>query len=327
VILPGMRLLGLGILLTMALAAPAQASLQGKYLQSCPVNVSVQQDPLAAPGVEVSDHPHDSAGSSAFGKDMTTGAMLAAPTSCFLRSNHSAYWWPAMQRADGTLAHARSITTYYAAAGADPAAIAGGKVQPFPTGLRFLFGNPSSTVLQSTSLIRWHCNHANPDQYDHPPTSCPGTEGITVDFNTFPCWDGMHLDTADHKSHMAPAVVTPGGSGCPADHPVRVPQLQISFAFAADAVGACPSSDHGIGPCGRSAHMDLWEAQDPAVQDQLTRCLNDPARNSPTSPLCGLFTFTTNNGWLPRAEQWANVIGYVASTGDPTYGFPIPVTP
>jgi hypothetical protein len=108
---------------------------------------------------------------------------------------------------------------------------------------------------------------------------------------------------------------------------VRLPQVQISFIYGASAVGGCPASDHGIEPCGRSMHWDLFDVQDVSVQDQLTRCINDPARNAPTSPLCGQFTFSVNNGWLPRAEQWSRVIGYVAHDGQPTYGFPIPVTP
>lgn len=36
----------------------------------------------------------------------------------------------------------------------------------------------------------------------------------------FRCWDGVNLDSANHKSH-----VTFGYNGCPASHPVRLPQV------------------------------------------------------------------------------------------------------
>ena len=47
------------------------------------------------------------------------------------------------------------------------------------------------------------------------------------------CWDGRHLDSADHKSHMAYAK-DPDDDGrfsCPATHPVPVPRLFFSISY------------------------------------------------------------------------------------------------
>ena len=57
---------------------------------------------------------------------------------------------------------------------------------------------------------------------------------------TFPsCWDGVNLDSADHKSHMA----YPGPDGfwesgpCPETHPVRLPTLFFEAIFRTHEVG------------------------------------------------------------------------------------------
>ena len=57
-----------------------------------------------------------------------------------------------------------------------------------------------------------------------PPTHCDS--GIMVLSLTFPnCWDGVNLDSADHRSHMS----YPVNSRCPASHPVNLPRLRVIF--------------------------------------------------------------------------------------------------
>jgi hypothetical protein len=41
------------------------------------------------------------------------------------------------------------------------------------------------------------------------------------------CWDGVNLDSPDHRSHMA----YPVGSRCPATHPVNIPRVESYFRF------------------------------------------------------------------------------------------------
>lgn len=316
-----MKKILLAVALLCALAFPSAASavnLQGKYLQSCTLANSGQVDPLVSPGV-VSDHPHDEFGATNWTTTSTTADFLGGDTTCFNSTNHASYWVPSMMRPDGTLAHAKYASGYYGAFGADPALIPGHKIQPFPQGLRFIVGNPKSAVRQSTSIVRWRCDKAGFNTLSAPPTSCPEGVGIELMFVSPPCWDGLTLDAPDHHSNMAYGVT---GGGCPADHPIRVPELLWSFHYGPDAVGACPASDHGIAPCGRSAHMDLWEAQDAFGQALLTQCLNDPTRNtqggSPDPTLCGIFTYSGGingvapNPWLANLNAWNGKLDYVA---------------
>jgi hypothetical protein len=44
----------------------------------------------------------------------------------------------------------------------------------------------------------------------------------------FRCWDGVNLDSANHKSHVA----YPGYNGkCPTTHPVKIPQLFFEIVW------------------------------------------------------------------------------------------------
>lgn len=54
--------------------------------------------------------------------------------------------------------------------------------------------------------------------------NCPN--GMRAQVNFPSCWDGVNLDSPDHKSHMAFASGGPNGGGdCPASHPVHLVTL------------------------------------------------------------------------------------------------------
>ena len=55
------------------------------------------------------------------------------------------------------------------------------------------------------------------------------------------CWDGKHLDSPNHKDHVAYGA----DQGCPADHPVRIPALtfDIQYGVKGTAAGYYLSSD------------------------------------------------------------------------------------
>ena len=47
------------------------------------------------------------------------------------------------------------------------------------------------------------------------------------------CWDGVNLDSPDHKSHMAYPV-----GGCPSTHPVPFPEITVNVAYDGDRLDA-----------------------------------------------------------------------------------------
>jgi len=73
------------------------------------------------------------------------------------------------------------------------------------------------------------------DTRTFPKEPCP--YGLRIN-NFFPtCWDGVNLDSPDHKSHVAyPSKGTfETGSECPDSHPVRLPQLMYETIWNTSA--------------------------------------------------------------------------------------------
>jgi len=175
-------------------------------------------------------------------------------------------------------------------------------VQPPPVGLRMIAGNGRATPEdpQRPRTIRWACHdevvRGERDDRDEPtiPRCAPNGDPSQVDrlhLAVFfrPCWDGENLDSEDHKSHMAYIEYDEASDtfGCPASHPVVLPEVsyQIYFPVTAETVGPSGdtrdwrlSSDHyevGEGsPGGASAHGDWMMAWDPEVAATFTQtCL------------------------------------------------------
>ncbi|KAL6156815.1 hypothetical protein ACJBU6_04403 [Exserohilum turcicum] len=72
------------------------------------------------------------------------------------------------------------------------------------------------------------------DTASFPSTPCPGGIRATVIFPS--CWDGVNLDSPDHRSHVAYAPNSAllgglAGDQCPSSHPVRIPQVMYEIMF------------------------------------------------------------------------------------------------
>jgi len=89
------------------------------------------------------------------------------------------------------------------------------------------------------------------------------------------CWDGVNLDSPNHKSHMAYGAGWPD-LGCPSSHPVPLAQITQNFRYRVPTGGMASwrlSSDMYSGPAGYSGHADWMNGWDPAVfQRVVTNC-------------------------------------------------------
>lgn len=61
------------------------------------------------------------------------------------------------------------------------------------------------------------------DTSDFPTSYCAGGVRVATFFPT--CWDGVNLDSADHKSHVSYATGSDGS--CSGTHPVQIPQIML----------------------------------------------------------------------------------------------------
>ena len=130
--------------------------------------------------------------------------------------NRSAYWVPSMiDTATNAPIQANANIIYYKSGAPD-------KVQYLPKGLRMIAGNSKATGPQTNPQIRFTCNN---DYNTRSDTIPPCAEGQYVDIMfSFPsCWDGVNLDSPNHKDHMSYT--------CDASHPVVLPEITYNVSY------------------------------------------------------------------------------------------------
>ena len=109
-------------------------------------------------------------------------------------------------------------------------------------------GDPSYRTKQKGALINCHrclkkserimggngapCDAS--DTADFPKKPCPGGIRVTAIFPS--CWDGVSLDSPDHRSHVAYSTgAALAGDKCPSTHPVRIPQVMYEIMYDTSA--------------------------------------------------------------------------------------------
>jgi hypothetical protein len=232
-------------------------------------------DPIVYPGQPGKSHMHTFFGNTSTDAHSTVSSLSASSSSCgrgMGTSDRSAYWVPSLMKdnADGTSSVVKTDQinfVYYTRPGDGR----GPGVLPFPKGLRMIAGSAMATSDQSPSIVQWSCGGGglqSPHMY-----KCPGTASASLHASlAFPsCWDGVHLDSADHKSHMAYAAKD---GACPADHPVSLPEV----AFELDFPGVAGGPGYHLASGGTySWHGDFIANWDNRVQNALVAsCLNNP---------------------------------------------------
>lgn len=237
---------------------------QGRVAQftvECGHSHRAPDDPIVHHGKPGRAHLHDFFGSRETDAHSTPASLVGTDTTCQNRHDSAAYWAPALLRDGEPVPPTRGVAYYRPGLGVDPAA-----VEPFPEGLVVVAGDQTATEPQPLDVAAWHCG-ASPVLHSDPP-ECPRTAPLGVRVAFPDCWDGEHLDSGDHQSHMAYSA----GGACPASHPVPVPQLvfEVHYPVWGDPSGLELASG-GV----RSVHADFVQAWDQATLEREVRtCLN-----------------------------------------------------
>ncbi|KAH7128738.1 hypothetical protein B0J11DRAFT_277863 [Dendryphion nanum] len=224
-------------------------------------------DPLVNPGQAPSPHMHQIVGGNAFNTSMATTdiAKLATCTTCSYSDDFSNYWTANLyfKARNGSYKRVPQVpnrdlfgdqytkktkggfVVYYVGVK--------GKMTAFKPGFRMLVGDANQRAkigsgLKSQTCFRCYtgpnhqgdnaapCADARLDTEAFPTGACPG--GIRSNILYPTCWDGVNLDSPDHKSHVAyprsgPSAFTGTSTGadCPATHPIRIPQLMLEIVW------------------------------------------------------------------------------------------------
>ncbi|MEV6349538.1 DUF1996 domain-containing protein [Actinoplanes sp. NPDC051851] len=244
-----------------------------EFRADCTYSHRKPDDPIVAPGLPGASHMHSFVGNEAVDA-LTTAADLQefTATTCKPKVDHSSYWVPTLYDAKtDEPVETTGFRVYYRSIRDNSTG-----VLPIPNGLRMIAGDakkkePTPRGAQG----QFYCAFYGPGDIDGYARSTNGNWPICAEPATlhfilqFPdCWDGKHLDSPNHKDHIAFGT----NESCPKDHPVRIPALTFDIAYGAKGskAGYYLASD----PDGKSAssmHGDAFLMWEPDAMNQRVR--------------------------------------------------------
>ena len=241
--------------------APIAPTLDGlddaQFVSLCRFSHRAPDDPIVLPNQPGYSHDHTFFGSTATNAASTPDTLRGTRTTCNRVEDTAAYWAPTLVVDDKAVA-ALDAAVYYRRTTIAP-------VRAFPAGLEMVAGDSKSTQPEDTRVVFWNCDLHAVD-ISTGPVDCGG-RSLRLHVVFPECWDGTHLDSADHKSHMAYAT----NGVCPSTHPVAVPQIVLNIRYPVSGAGHVEVSSSGR----YSGHADFVNAWDEAALTRLVSyCLN-----------------------------------------------------
>lgn len=254
----------------------------GAFRLECTYSHMAFDDPIVYPGKPGASHLHTFFGNTSTNANSDTKSLFAATSSTCAGgiANLTAYWVPAMidKTTDRGLIPAANLIYYKSGYNSNPPAL----IRPPPNGLRMVAGNK---VTQAGELESSNVHHNFECWSSQLPggrsgmkqaiPDCP-SGGYILSILDFPnCWDGVNLDSVDHRSHMAYS----GGGRCPASHPVAIPVVTLNINYSVTSGQSTRnwrlSSDaYATGPGGYTMHGDVWFNWNEPVQTAwMTNCV------------------------------------------------------
>lgn len=244
----------------------------GNFRTRCALSHYAFDDPIVFPGQPGRSHLHAFLGNTSIDA-FTTPSTIRSEGGSTCRggsANLSGYWVPAMIDTVTNLpVNFLESDVYYKSSykGVSPK-----DIKPIPAGLVMIAGDAKNTTEDPyTSPYLWSCHNNSSIRGQKIITSCPAGDQLEMGIFFPQCWDGKNLDSPDHKSHMS----YPGPVGCPASHPVALPEVSIHILWSIPASGDMSkwrlSSDTYTGPAGYSAHADFMVGWDRSVIERWTK--------------------------------------------------------
>lgn len=249
----------------------------GQFVVDCTYSHSAPDDPIVHPNHAGRSHRHDFYGSVDTDADTPAEDLLGTETTCDKSVDTAAYWHPTLYDGDEPIDPVKIAAYYRAAPGIDPTT-----VETMPVGLALIAGDQTATEPQAGEATGWTCG-SNSVLSDEPPT-CSTTAPLHLVLTFQDCWDGVHLDSADHQSHVAYST----DGACPDGYPVSIPQITMSIGFPVSGEGHDLSLASGNI---YGAHGDFWNAWDPdGLEREINACIRrgavcDLATNREEDPI------------------------------------------
>jgi hypothetical protein len=221
-----------------------------EFNADCKTSHSKADDPILFPNQPGASHRHTFLGNTSTDAATTTESLLAhAGSSCQPADDHSAYWIPELTE-NGKPVNPLSTNVYYGSRLKDPT-----RTVPFPQGFRMIQGDALAVrATQKGAPGKFWCGGIGGEvdrSADGNWPVCAATADLTFHL-TFPdCWDGIHLDSPDHMSHVGNA---DSNGVCSGRFPVAIPSVAYVLryptsgskaGFKLSTPSGLPSSMHG----------------------------------------------------------------------------------
>ena len=236
--------------------------LQGvNFIGNCRFSHSAPDDPIVYPGTSGASHDHSFVGNRTTNAFSTVDSLLGGRTTCRRPAETAAYWMPTLL-VDGNGVAPTEATIYYRRRTLST-------VTAPPSGLKMIAGDAKATAPQGREITFWNCGQAVNLPASATPQECPAVRGSALRLHvTFPsCWNGVSLDSPNHKQHLA----YPMRGRCPAGYDVAIPQISLIYRFPVTGSHTFALASGSV----YSAHADFFNAWN---EDALTRlvdsCLN-----------------------------------------------------
>jgi hypothetical protein len=252
----------------------------GQFRLTCQFSHMSFDDPIVYPRQPGAAHLHVFFGNTAAGHNTTAESIRTVGNSTCTggTANRTGYWVPAIvDTKDGTPLKPAKMLVYYKSD-----STGGDSIQPFPVGLRMISGNMNSTEAQPNTDFGCLGPDGQEARFSHIPRSCPVGWLVEMTINFPMCWDGVNLDSPDHKGHMS---FTKWDNAirrktCPKSHPVNLPGITEKIQYRVLEDGETSrwrlSSDNYSNdmPGGFSIHADWFNGWDPDIEKTwITNCL------------------------------------------------------
>lgn len=213
------------------MAAASAGTDIGAFHADCDFSHRLSDDPIVFPGQPGVSHSHDFFGARTTDAFSTPESIRAGATSCVRTdtpnydTDRSAYWVPTLTDNAGVPRSASILGAYYTSGRRELT-----QIRPFPAGLKVIAGTSTGgpSEVNGQRVFYWTCpgGFAATGSATVAPT-CK-TPRLDLEIRFPDCWNGVDLDSANHKSHMT---YSPNTGVCPASHPVLVPRLKLGFRY------------------------------------------------------------------------------------------------
>ncbi|MBB5867109.1 hypothetical protein F4553_000488 [Allocatelliglobosispora scoriae] len=238
--------------------APPNAVRVSEFNASCVYSHSFKDDPIVFPGLPGASHMHSFFGNRSTNANTTTASLRAnTAASCGPVGDPSAYWIPTLYQ-NGVAIEPRGVTVYYSSRLPDPT-----KTVPFPQGFRMIAGDAKRQVPTPAGAPgQFWCAGIGGEigrSADGNWPVCAQTANLTYQLVFQDCWDGIHLDSPDHKSHVSYNTVN---GKCAGDYPVAIPNVSFVIDYPTHGSAAGYTLSSGMAS---SIHGDSFLAWDNAA--------------------------------------------------------------